>query len=239
MESYRFYRNQVKKQDLIYFEVKVKQTDLQIGARQNLGKKAYELVKEYRQEIEDYIDRDSFFLETFKPYQVPESAPVIIRHMVEASRKARVGPMASVAGAIAQYVGKDLTKNSQEVIIENGGDIYLVSKKTREIGIYAGKSPLSGKLNLKIFPEMTPCGICTSAGTIGHSFSSGNADAVTVYAKDTLLADAAATSIGNVVKTEADIEKGINKAKKIMGLEGILIIVGPKIGLWGQLELVK
>lgn len=239
MTSYRFYRNQIKMEDLTYFEVKLAQTDLQIGAKRNLAQEAMESVKKYRKQLEDYIARDKYFMETFKPYKVAETAPVIVRHMAEAGKIAKVGPMAAVAGAISQYVGKDLIKISQEIIIENGGDIYMDIKKTRDIGIYAGDSPLSGKLALKIYPDMTPCGICTSAGTIGHSASFGQADAVTVYSSDTLLADAAATSIGNVIKSKDDIKVGIEKAKEIPGLKGIMIIVGSNIGLWGELELIK
>ncbi len=239
MESYRFYRDQVKKRDLIYFEVKVEQTDLQIGAVRNLEKETVELIVKYRKDIEDYIEQDRFFLEALKPYQVSEAAPVIVRHMAAAGQKAGVGPMAAVAGAISQYIGHDLKNHSQELIIENGGDIYLSTKKTREIGVFAGNSPFTGKLALKIYPDMTPCGICTSAGTIGHSISFGKADAVIAYSQDTLLADASATAIGNIVKTEDDVDKGLEQAKKISGLLGIVIIIKSKIGVWGELELIK
>ena len=145
--------------------------------------------------------------------------------------------MASVAGAIAEFVGTDLASGSAEIIVENGGDIYLKSQKKRLIGIYAGKSSLSNKIGLEINASDTPLGICTSSGTVGHSLSYGKADAVTVVSKSTPLADAAATAIGNIIKQPSDIPKGIEMAKRTDGLKGVVIITGDILGLWGEIKL--
>ena len=145
--------------------------------------------------------------------------------------------MASVAGAIAEFVGTELLDFSPEIIVENGGDIYLKSLKKRLIGIYAGKSPLSGKIGLEINGEDTPLGICTSSGTVGHSLSYGKADAVIAVSKSALLADAAATAIGNLIKKPGDIPSGIKFAKGIEGLKGVIIIEGDNMGLWGEVKI--
>jgi len=147
--------------------------------------------------------------------------------------------MAGVAGAIAEFVGTELLAFSPEIIVENGGDIYLKSLKKRRIGIYAGKSPLTGKIGLEINEEDTPLGICTSSGTVGHSLSYGKADAVIATSKSAILADAAATAIGNLIKEPADITKGIELAKRIEGLKGIIIITGSNIGLWGKVNICQ
>ena len=144
-----------------------------------------------------------------------------------------MGPMAAVAGAISEFVGKGLLNFSSEVIVENGGDIFMQSQSDRIAGIYAGDSPLSQKIGLKIPAEDTPMGICTSSGKIGHSLSFGKADAVVILSKDTALADAAATAVGNIVISAGDIQKGINFAKMIEGVLGVVVIVEDKLGAWG------
>lgn len=147
--------------------------------------------------------------------------------------------MASVAGAIAEMVGNELLEFSPEVIVENGGDIFLKSNKDRTINVYAGKSALTGKIGLVIKTGQTPCGVCTSSGTVGHSLSYGEADAVVVVAPSAALADASATSIGNIIKEPGDIQKGIEYGMNIEGLKGILIIKDDGIGVWGEVELCR
>jgi len=159
--------------------------------------------------------------------------------MSELAGKVGIGPMASVAGAIAEFVGTDLLAFSPEIIVENGGDIYLKSLKKRLIGIYAGKSPLTGKIGLEIDGQDTPLGICTSSGTVGHSLSFGKADAVVVLSQSATLADAAATAIGNLIVQSDDIPRGIEFAKGIEGLTGLLIIKDDKVGLWGEVKVCQ
>ncbi len=166
-----------------------------------------------------------------------EDAPLIVKAMAEAGEKASVGPMAAVAGAIAHFVGEELAKFSPEIIIENGGDIYLRSRKDRLIGIYAGKSPLSGKIGLEIAGKDTPLGISTSSGTVGHSLSFGKADAVVVLAETAILSDAIATGIGNLILQASDIPYGIERARNVPGIKGIVVIKDEEMGVWGDIKL--
>ncbi|MBW2545576.1 MAG: UPF0280 family protein [Deltaproteobacteria bacterium] len=146
--------------------------------------------------------------------------------------------MASVAGAIARNVGLDLMKYSDNVIIENGGDIFLrLMNKDATVGIFAGDSPLSYKVSLRIKCGGVPVGVCTSSGTVGHSLSFGRADAVCVTSESATLADAAATSICNRVRREGDIKEALDFGLRIEGVEGALIIMGDKLGILGDMEL--
>jgi ApbE superfamily uncharacterized protein (UPF0280 family) len=140
---------------------------------------------------------------------------------------------------MAEWVSKDLLKLSTQVIVENGGDIYLATSKGRTIGIYAGNSPLSFKIGITISPEETPLGICTSSGTVGHSLSFGKADAVCILSKSAALADAAATAVGNLIREKNDIGLGLERGKEIEGVLGTLIIVGDKMGVWGNIKLIQ
>ncbi len=235
----RTYRHWVKGNDLVAFNVTVKETDLYIRAQANLKRKAQRLVLKYRQMLERYIERHPSFPTSLEPVAVGDDAPQLVTEMAEAAKKAGVGPMAAVAGAIAESVGSELLAFSPEVIVENGGDIYLKSLNKRLIGIYAGKSPLTGKLGLEINGEDTPLGVCTSSGTVGHSLSFGKADAVIALSPSTALADAAATAIGNRISQPTDIPGGIEFAQSIEGLKGVIIIQGEQVGVWGEVKLCE
>jgi ApbE superfamily uncharacterized protein (UPF0280 family) len=146
--------------------------------------------------------------------------------------------MATVAGVVAEAVGQGLQAHSDQVIIENGGDIYLQARRPVTIAVMAGRSPLSMRIGVRVTPEMMPCGLCTSSGSVGHSLSLGSADAVCVLSASCPLADAAATWIGNHIKGEANLEQAVGLARKIVGVDGVIAIRGKKIALWGAITLV-
>ena len=228
--------------DLVFFVVQVKETLLSICARRNLRGKALKALLKCRADIEWYINKYPEFLISFEPLPVQESTPdlpEIIKEMLSAARIVSVGPMAAVAGSIAEYVGKELLPFSSEIIVGNGGDIFMVCEKRRNIRIYAGKSPLTQKIALQVAPEETPLGVCTSSGTFGHSFSFGKADAVIVIASSASLADASATAIGNLVENAAHIPKAIEFAQGIKGLRGVSIIKDNEIKSWGKVKIIS
>jgi ApbE superfamily uncharacterized protein (UPF0280 family) len=238
MYEERLYRKIFRGINLEFFNVCVYETDLSIGATKMLYDKALKSVKKYREQIETYIRINPEFLSSLNPLEAEPGAPEIVIRMCEASRKAGVGPMAAVAGAISEMVGSELLLHSDEVIVENGGDIFIKTNQTRKVGVHAGQSPLSGSVALEIKPENTPLGICTSSGTVGHSLSFGKADAAVILSKDAFVADAAATAVGNLVKSADDINTAIEFASTIKGVEGVLIVFGNKLGAWGDIKLV-
>jgi ApbE superfamily uncharacterized protein (UPF0280 family) len=233
----RSYRHWIRDADLVVFNVVSRETDLYISARTNLRRKALRLVKKYRDMLEGHIERHPAFRDALEASPVDEDAPHIVKAMMNAAVKAGVGPMAAVAGAMAEFVGGELLAFSPEIIVENGGDIYIRSLKKRVIGIYAGKSPITGQIGLEIEGAATPLGICTSSGTVGHSLSYGRADAVIALAGSAALADAAATAIGNLIERPADIASGLERAQSIEGLRGMVIIVGGDMGLFGEVKI--
>lgn len=237
----RHYRNWIKSTGLKTFHIQVKETDLHIQADEDLSAVAYHSVLSCRQNIEAFIAAHPEFLTSLVPLPYDDFAPSIVQDMLRVSMMAGVGPMASVAGAIAERVGRDLLADEQtaEVIVENGGDIFISLNCRAEIAIFAGRSPLSNKIGIALSPAQMPMGVCTSSGTVGPSLSFGLADAVTIAAKSTALADAAATAVGNVVKHRSDIEKGLDLAGRIEGLTAAVIIIKDKIGAWGEIELVS
>jgi len=235
----RTYRNLVKTNDLVKFEVMVKETDLLVRAERDLSKETRESVLKYRHQLETYIAMKPEFQNSLIPLRADPYAPEIVKEMIQSSQLAHVGPMAAVAGAMAEWVSKDLLQLSRELIVENGGDIYLATSKERTVGIYAGESSLSLKIGIVIKPEETPLGICTSSGTVGPSLSFGKASAVCILAKSSALADAAATSVGNIIKEKKDVELGLERGRGIEGVLGTLIIIGEKMGAWGNVKLIQ
>ena len=232
----RKYRNLIEGKDLISFQIKEEESDLFIRTNQELDFYARQIVSNFRKQIEKYIYRYPLFKSTLLPYSQDKRAPEIIKSMIHTTVLCGVGPMAAVAGAIAEFVGKELLNYSSEVIIENGGDIFIKSNKVRKVSIFAGSSPFSQRIILKIEAKENYIGICTSSGMVGPSLSFGKADAVTVISDSVLLADAVATAVGNIINTRKDIEKGLIYAQKIKGVKGVVIIKDDKMGLWGDIN---
>jgi len=239
----RDYRNTLTNKDLKSFRVTVKETDLYISVDEpsyvsQLEKKTENLVLALRYDLEEYIAADPVFKSTLKPHAPAPGAPLLARTMCDAARVAGVGPLAAVAGAFAEAVGRELLKTCKEVIVENGGDIFMAATHKRRVAVFAGKSPFTGRLAIEISPEKTPLGICTSSGTVGPSLSMGAADAVIIISASTPLADAAASAAGNVVKDKKEVKKGIEIARKIPGVLGAVAIKDDKMAAWGDVDII-
>jgi hypothetical protein len=233
----RFYWHWVDNGRLFARRVTVEETDLLISTDKPVDRVyCATRVNLYRRIIRAYISRDGRFLTSLAPVPVERSASALIRDMAQAARKADVGPMAAVAGAIAQSLGKDLLRRGfRDVIVENGGDIFLKTREPVFVGVFAGKSKFSGRLRLRVDPAAMPCGICTSSATVGHSLSFGKADAVVISARSAALADAAATAVCNRVRTANGLCDAIRFARSIRGVTGALIILKNDLASWGNM----
>ncbi|MDO5674863.1 MAG: UPF0280 family protein [bacterium] len=194
-----------------------------------------------RRELERYIVRQPEFQHSLSPVQPLEDAPEVARRMAAAAWLTGLGPMAAVAGTLAQFgVEAALAAGCREAIVENGGDIFLASESEVVIGLYAGNSPLAASLAFRVLPAQMPLALCSSSSVMGHSLSFGRCDLATVAAKDAALADAAVTLVCNRIKKEADLQPVLEEVGAIAGVEGILAIKNDRIALWGRLpELVR
>ena len=234
----RTYRRIGGRGHLQAFQVMVRETDLHVQAATDLSRQCREAVIKQRGYLEAFIRQHPGFLTSLIPWPEGEPAPQLIAEMITAGARAGVGPMAAVAGALAEHVGRDLLAFSDEVIIENGGDVFLAVRHPVTMGIEAGTSPLSGKVALQLDPAGQPLAVGTSSGTIGHSRSYGQADAVCIVARQGALADAAATAVANRIKGPDDLGAAIDFARSIEGLRGILAICQDRMGAWGHIEVV-
>ena len=233
------YRRGIHPKDLISFRVLIKETDLMVSSSKNLRKQTRDRVQHYRRQLEDYIKSNPHFLSTLLPYTEDPFAPEIIREMISATKIFDVGPMAAVAGTIAQLVGRDLLKHTEELIVENGGDIFLKAKRPITVSIFAGSSKFNDKLGVVIYPEQMPAGICTSSATLGHSLSLGTADSVCIVANKASIADAAATALGNRITDRFKLKKEIESMRESTNIKGGVVIIGKTMASWGEIELTK
>jgi uncharacterized protein len=215
----------------------VQETDLSVYADGLTTDDIKEAVIVQRGYLENYIQRFPGFAQTLDPWRADPMAPQIVQEMILAGQQAGVGPMAAVAGAMAGRVGADLLHRTDEIIIENGGDIFIKSGHPQTVGVFAGHSPLSMKFGILVEASDQPTAVCTSSGSVGHSLSKGRADAVCVISSSCSLADAAATAIANRVRAANDIQPAIQWGRAIEGVEGVLIILARKIGMWGRIRV--
>ena len=235
----RVYRKRVKTRDLVSFHVAVKETDLWVSADRELEKETRDLILDCRYQLESYIQSNPEFKTTLQPYPEDPYAPLLVREMIKETRNIGVvGPMASVAGAIAQSVANGLLEFTDQVIVENGGDIFLKVNREVTVSIFAGDSPLSQKIGILVPTRQMPLGVCSSSGTVGHSLSMGASDAVCILSSSAVLADGAATAIGNMIKSKKDLAIAAEWAKRTEGIIGGVAIMGDRMATWGDIELV-
>ncbi len=235
----RVYREQMRPTGLVGYRVWEQESDLMVFTASDLTDIATNKLRHLRRQLIHYIDHDQLFLTSLSPVEVASDAPAVVQSMARAASSAGVGPMAAVAGAIADAIGWELLQKTDEVIIENGGDIFLKTALPRQVLVQAGNSVFSGRIALEVAPTELPLGICTSAGTHGHAFSLGKADAALVVAKDAALADATATAVGNRVQVAQDVNAALAFAASIPGVLGCLVIKQEHLGVWGDIKLVQ
>jgi len=233
------------KNDLYEYGVTIGES--QIHIKSDSGEAITQCVKDvrrHREELLEYIGQHPDFQYALKPVKITRDAPRTVKKMAESSRIADVGPMASVAGALADLGMESMLKHGAKVaVIENGGEIAAFTERPITVTIVSSSLDISGKIGFYITREDCPIGIATSSSKTGHAISFGEADSVTVVADDASLADAAATSICNSVlggDVESSIQRGLQRSIKIRGVRGTLIVREGHIGITGKLpKIVK
>ena len=194
-----------------------------------------EIVRQ-RDTLETFIRVHPQFARSMTPLAMPDDAPDIADRMAQASDIVGVGPMAAVAGIMAEFAARAaLATGTRDVIVDNGGDVYLALTKPAVVGLYAGASGVGDHVALSVQPDETPLAICSSSGRMGHSLSLGDCDLATVTSRDAALADAAATLAANMVSAPADIEAALECVGALPGVSGVLIVQDDQVGIRGKL----
>jgi len=234
----RFYQSDFIK-EWFSLKVSVSETDLLVKSKVSLEESyVVFLVKKFRKEVEDYILKHKEFKAALSPLPAEQPCPAIISEMAEKSSLAGVGPMASVAGAVAEFLGKELISKSPELLVENGGDIFIKKQGDIKLSLYAGKGSFVNGLTLLVKNKDGETGICSSSSFLGHSLSLGNADLTTVISPSAVFADALATKLANMIHREEDVGKAVEFARSFSLTRGVLAVKREKIGIWGNIQIV-
>lgn len=236
----RSYRSRFSNDERRWFCVKFLESDLWIGVnrgsyRASMEADTYAMLVDLRRQMDAYLLMDPQYKTALTPYDAGLEAPNILKEMSRVSHKTGIGPMSAVAGAVAKKVAEFL--GTQEVIVENGGDIYAQAASDMDISVFAGQSPLSEKIGLHIPAAEFPLGICTSSGTVGPSLSLGRADAVMIVCKDVLLADSYATAMANRIKTVDDLQSVIDRISALPEILGAIAVKDDRMAITGRFEL--
>lgn len=240
----RTYRQQFGQERWHHFVAKYKETDLWVGVdrtswQAGIEKFTQRYIRSLREEMDSWISKNPGYARALIPYIPSPDAPEIFREMARVAEKSGIGPMSAVAGAVAVKTGQAIREkfNVKEVIVENGGDIYADIAEDMDISVFAGSSPLSGKVGLHVEAESAPVGICTSSGTVGPSLSFGKADAVMIICRDAMLADTYATAFANCIHTAGDIPDCIGRIREKEKILAAVAIKDDKVGICGKFEL--
>ena len=244
----RTYRDRMVGKGFGSFTVCVGETDVWIGIdiesfrkldKSELNEAAVTHIKNLRKELSGYIAENSVFQTSMIPIEDDPEAVNIVQEMIKAANLAGTGPMAAVAGAFSESIGKRILElfPVQEIIVENGGDIWVSAHRPVRFSVFAGNSPLSGRIGITIQPEDTPLGVCTSSGTVGHSVSLGEADAVTILCRNTAEADALATAYGNRIHQREDLDIVIEELRDRETVISALLIYRDAAAVCGKCEV--
>lgn len=241
MYEERYYRQQMCPEGMAAFRAVEYESDLYIAVSQEqmtsgLKKLVKEEIHRVRKILTDYETLHTGFIESLVPLPILKEDELLIKSMKTAGITVGVGPMAAVAGAVSEQIAQNALKDCSEFILENGGDLLIKTGQKRRVAIETGNSPFKD-LHLLIEASKHPIGICTSSGIMGHSLSFGKADAATVISENVYLADAAATALGNRLKTAEDIQPALEWIQRIPGIKGVLVIIEGRLGAWGEVTL--
>ncbi len=215
------YRSFAQSESLVRLSLRHKYSDLLIAVDREswdprIPTLAAQALLEAYTRLEGYKHPEWF--SSFSPIAAFPDAPALVHRMSQASEEAGVGPMASVAGAVADLVLERICASFalRHCAVENGGDCAVLCRDPSLIALGAGDSPFSGRLAVEL--PAGRWGVATSSGTTGHSVNFGKADACTIVAQSGAEADAWATRCSNAIKDT----RGMEAASKLtVGRESI------------------
>ena len=219
-------------------KLEIDETAVTIAAEAGYISRALDAILRTREDVQRQISTDPFFLTTFEPYDCDCVTSDTIQRMCDASRAVGVGPMATVAGTIAQAgLEAMVAAGCKHGWIDNGGDVALLIDRPVTIEIFC--EPRAHRaFALRIDPLGEVLGVCASSGRVGHSISLGESDVAVAVADSAVLADAMATALGNNVRSDTSLDRCFNPFKHVKGFGGGLVMLDGDVGMWGNIPRI-
>jgi len=233
------YRKDISVSGKYSYRINYKYTDIYITSDRDIYKDLEKPVKSFYRSLEKVILQNREFEKSLIPLKAEKDYPEIVKKMCRSAEIFEVGPMASVAGAVCDELARYISGSCGFLMIENGGDSYIKSSSSVTAGLYTGSKYFPKNLMISIDKNSMPCGLCSSSGIMGHSFSRGSCDLVTVMSDTAVTADAAATAVANSVRARSHVDEALKKYRDYEGIRGLVIIKDDRIAIWGDLQLSK
>ncbi|MEM2088876.1 MAG: hypothetical protein QXF52_09460 [Thermoproteota archaeon] len=223
---------------LFYLRTTYREADLLIASENmSILNKGLSKFVEEREVTQTYVDKHPEFVYSLEPLEQEENnVPPAIAASIESSRRAGVGPMAALPGALADITLEAmLNADARIAIVENGGEIAMKMNREAIIGVYTGKE-LS--LGLILDCSQGTVGVSTSSSSVSHALSLGDADAAVTVAENAALADAVSTRVANIVESEYrdSFEKAVKLALSIRGVKGCVIYSSGLLSFGGSVK---
>jgi ApbE superfamily uncharacterized protein (UPF0280 family) len=230
----------MRRDDVCRVRKRIKQSNLLvISDNPQAINQALASILRHRAMLESYIRTHPEFELALDPVIPDRDAPKIVQVVTGATRIARVGPMAAVAGSLAELAMEAMLSTGSRInLVENGGEISASSISPLTVGIYAGRSVFSERVGFILSPSDFPIGVATSSATVSHALNFGEADAAVAVADTASMADAVAKAACNAVRgddCEASVQSGLETVERIGHVRGALIIRDDYMGTTGRL----
>jgi len=224
--------------EFVLAKLELEETAATIAADRQYVEFAVDAIKASRLDVERHIRKDDFFVTTLEPYELPTGSPKVLRRMCDAAKAAGVGPMATVAGGIAQEALEAMVaRGCSHGWVDNGGDIAMIIEHPVTVEVFSNPDS-SAAIALEMEPTGGITGVCTSSGRLGHSISFGDADAAVAIATNAYLADALATAIGNKVKDKQSLQTCFDAFRHITEFTGGLVLRDGDVAMYGRLPRI-
>ena len=139
--------------------------------------------------------------------------------------------MSCMSGAMADFVGRDLSPSSDTIVVSSGADSFIHSSSALDIYLHSLGSPFHDRLVLKLDKFKNTFGLSTYVPGRGIQ-------AVTVLSRSACWASSFAKDLGMRLVSGESLKSALNRAEAYSDVGGLIIIAGSKVVVGGAFTLL-
>jgi ApbE superfamily uncharacterized protein (UPF0280 family) len=212
------------------FEIQVQDMVLHIQAGTDFNEESRAAALSFWEQLHAYALRNPDIENSKRPIDVPADAPEIVREIVAAARRAGVGPMYSLQGAVTDHVGRFLAREVDEVTVNCGGDYFILGRRRQKLTV--ARRPGGSTVAVVVPPSKRGVGISMN---LGRGYAA--VDGLAVIADSCMLADAAAAGVQAILPKQGGFAGALAYLKQVRGVLGGVVVLGERIGVAGGVEI--